>query len=211
MNFIPSLDKEKRTIDHINIIPMDNWKTNLRPVSKTVQSMNRKIFKNNTSGRTGVAFDKENNRWRVYYSLNGTPKKEDFYVGSAINGYSIAKQNALLFREKIEKELPEYREALGFYRPGHVDIPIDTKNYNLEDIERSNNRALRLRGIKQSNRICLNGVRFQEDKNCFYVEWNQKGKHYSKKFKVKKNEVAYGGSTHLRSIFYLSTMESINK
>jgi len=207
MNFIPSSDKGKKTIDHRNQIPLDNWKTNLRPLSKTGQNINRKKQKNNKSDTVGVSFDKKRNIF--YVTSNRGHPTGTFPVGFQRNGFGIAKQKAILCRKQIEKEIPEYIEALS--RPGYVPIPVDTKNYNLEDVERSNNRVLRLRGIKESNRRCLNGVGFQEDKNCFYVEWNQEGKYYSKKFKVKKNEVPPYGTTHLRAIFYLSSMESINK
>lgn len=203
MNFNPTLDKEKRTTDHINRIPLDNWKTNLRIVSRIIQNINRKKLKTNKSGKDRVSFDKFNNSWDAYFMLNGKRKHKAFYVRSEANGYELAKQRVITYMEQMEKEIPIYQEALH----QHENIHIDSKNYNLKDIERSNNDALRLRGIKQSNKIGHDGVIFKKKKNSWYAEWHQNNKHYSKRFKVRgKNEgfkTAYG-----QAVSYHKTMNS---
>lgn len=164
MNFNPTLDKEKRTVDHINRIPMDNWKRNLRIVSKSIQNINRRVYQNK-------------NFWCVCYMLNGQPTIKTFRIGPEANGSEIAKQKAIAFKKQIDKEISEYNEPL--YQPEYVD---SKKDYNLKDIEDSNTKALRLRGIKQLNRIGFDGLRFV--KNSWSAEWNKNGKHYSKRFKV---------------------------
>lgn len=58
-------------IDHINHIPYDNRRENLRIVSVPQNQMNSKISLNNTSGVKGVNFDKNNNKWRSRISVNG--------------------------------------------------------------------------------------------------------------------------------------------
>jgi len=164
MNFNPATDNEKRTVDHINRIPMDNWKRNLRIVSKSIQNINRRVYQ-------------RKNYWCVCYILNGQPTIKTFRIGPEANGSEIAKQKAKAFKEQIDKELSEYQEA--FYRLEYID---SKKNYNLKDIEDSNNKALRLRGIKQLNRIGFDGLRFV--KNSWSVEWNKNGKNYTKRFKL---------------------------
>lgn len=58
-------------IDHINHIPYDNRRENLRIVSTAQNQMNTVINKNNTSGIKGVNWDKGCNKWRVRISVNG--------------------------------------------------------------------------------------------------------------------------------------------
>ena len=76
-------DKEKRTLvtiltylgldgwDHINHDKtLDNRKSNLRPATKSEQSQNTGMFKNNTSGIKGVGWDKLHQKWRAYIGIN---------------------------------------------------------------------------------------------------------------------------------------------
>ena len=50
-------------IDHINGIRTDNRAQNLRAVSRTENAHNSRLAINNTSGRTGVAYRDDTNRW----------------------------------------------------------------------------------------------------------------------------------------------------
>jgi len=58
---------------------------------------------------------------------------------------------------------------------------LETKN--LDEIEKNHKKILKLRGIKHSNEIGFEGLRFINN-NCWAAEWNKNGKHYSKGFKV---------------------------
>jgi len=58
-------------VDHINGNGIDNRKQNLRLVTKAQNMMNKKAPKNNTSGFKGVAWHKQNNRWRAYLTVHG--------------------------------------------------------------------------------------------------------------------------------------------
>ena len=55
--------KNKSMIDHINHNKLDNRKCNLRTVDHSKNSMNTGIRTNNTSGVTGVYFNKKTKKW----------------------------------------------------------------------------------------------------------------------------------------------------
>jgi len=53
---------EGKTVDHINRIPLDNRKCNLRPADTKMQGRNKTVNSNNTSGATGI---------NAYYNTKG--------------------------------------------------------------------------------------------------------------------------------------------
>lgn len=57
-------------VDHINHNKLDNRKENLRIVNHSQNSMNHVLFKNNTSGVSGVCFLRNENKWRATIILN---------------------------------------------------------------------------------------------------------------------------------------------
>ena len=58
-------------IDHINGDRADNRWTNLRHANNTENSRNTKIACNNSSGVTGVCFNKREQKWRAAIGNNG--------------------------------------------------------------------------------------------------------------------------------------------
>lgn len=68
-------------IDHINGIKDDNRLENLREVNHEENCKNRLMRRDNTSGVTGVSFEKRRNRWIARTSINGKEK----YLGSFKN------------------------------------------------------------------------------------------------------------------------------
>lgn len=58
-------------IDHINGDVSDNRINNLRNVSKAINSRNRAISSNNTSGFPGVSFARGKQKWQAYANENG--------------------------------------------------------------------------------------------------------------------------------------------
>ena len=56
-------------IDHINGVRDDNRPENLREVSQQENTRNRKLCSNNTSGISGVKWDKRQQRWRAQLNL----------------------------------------------------------------------------------------------------------------------------------------------
>lgn len=62
---------EGEEIDHFNRNKLDNRKSNLRPITHKQNMLNRSIAVNNTSGVTGVSFNKSHNKWYANISENG--------------------------------------------------------------------------------------------------------------------------------------------
>lgn len=59
------------SIDHINHIRDDNRIVNLRDVTTTENNRNMSRRKDNTSGVTGVVWNKLEKRWKAQISING--------------------------------------------------------------------------------------------------------------------------------------------
>lgn len=58
-------------IDHINRNPLDNRKCNLRIITKYNNNLNKSIKSDNTSGVTGVSWNKKFNKWKVRINYLG--------------------------------------------------------------------------------------------------------------------------------------------
>ena len=58
------------TVDHINRNKLDNRLENLRGVTTSQNQINKSIQSNNTSGITGVSYDKERMKWHVMITAN---------------------------------------------------------------------------------------------------------------------------------------------
>lgn len=67
----------KGVIDHIDRDKLNNRIENLRDVSKVVNSLNAKVYKNNRSGVTGVSWHKRTNRWLA----RGMARGRDVMIG----------------------------------------------------------------------------------------------------------------------------------
>lgn len=81
--------------DHIDRNPLNNRKNNLRPATNSENSRNRNRLSSNTSGITGVTFNKKQNRWVARINDNVNHR---ISVGSFIN-----KEDAIIARLKAEK------------------------------------------------------------------------------------------------------------
>ncbi len=81
--------------DHINRNPLDNRRINLRPATETENARNCSLSKNNTSGVTGVCWNKTNNKWRSYITINYERKT----LGMFLN-----KEDAIRSRLQAEKQ-----------------------------------------------------------------------------------------------------------
>jgi hypothetical protein len=64
-------------VDHINSNTLDNRMENLRNCSHVLNSQNRLLNQNNTSGKSGVSWYKTGNKWRAYI----TPNRKQIHLG----------------------------------------------------------------------------------------------------------------------------------
>lgn len=99
-------DKDRKIIvDHINGDTLDNRKSNLRLVDHSKSVRNRDIFKNNTSGQTGVEWDKRYNTWIAkYWDDESKLHKKSFNPINYNNNIQEAFEAAKEFRLQKEKE-----------------------------------------------------------------------------------------------------------
>ncbi len=67
-----------KDVDHNNRIRNWNLKNNLTIVTQRENNQNHSIYKNNTSGTTGVYFDKVSGLWRTYINID----KQRIYGGN---------------------------------------------------------------------------------------------------------------------------------
>lgn len=81
--------------DHINRNPFDNRKENLRECTKRGNAINHTIRKDNTSGVTGVYWNKNTNKWYAGVSENG--------IMDLTSGFTN-KKDAIKARLELEKE-----------------------------------------------------------------------------------------------------------
>lgn len=73
--------KPNKPIDHINRNTSDNRIINLRLVTRQQNCLNRGMNKNNTSGVTGVCWNKQNNKWQSQITVN----KKSILLGTFLN------------------------------------------------------------------------------------------------------------------------------
>ena len=87
--------EEGLDIDHMFRKKNDNRKSQLRAVTESQNNMNQGLSKSNTSGVRGVCFNKRNNKWRAYISIN--------YKRIELGNYE-SKEEAIKVRLKAEQE-----------------------------------------------------------------------------------------------------------
>ena len=88
-------------VDHIYHKKYDNRKSQLRLANRSKNSMNKGLRSDNTSGITGVCWNRRNSKWKAYICVNG----------KQINlGHYTILENAVQVRKDAEKKyFGEYR------------------------------------------------------------------------------------------------------
>ncbi|MBK5242133.1 hypothetical protein [Clostridium sp.] len=69
--FILDIKDKNIVADHKNRNKMDNKLNNLRAISASENEVNKRMQSNNTSGVTGVTWDKSRNKWKVMLNIYG--------------------------------------------------------------------------------------------------------------------------------------------
>lgn len=87
---------DNKITDHINRIKHDNRKGNLRVVDRTINEVNKELKSTNVSGKTGVYFKKERQKWVAQITKDG----KTYHLGSFEN-----KEEAISIRQEKELEL----------------------------------------------------------------------------------------------------------
>lgn len=67
-------------IDHVNRNRADNRFENLRAVSRSINNRNSSMHRHNTSGVTGVYFDKQTGKWRANASVDGRTRHIGYFT-----------------------------------------------------------------------------------------------------------------------------------
>lgn len=92
-----------KIVHHINGDTLDNRKSNLMIISKSVNSI---LISNYNNANVGVNYNKYNNEWRSYYYSNN--KRVYKYFSCSKYGYENAKKHAIEYREKKIKSCENY-------------------------------------------------------------------------------------------------------
>jgi len=79
--------KDEYEVDHVNHRTNDNRKTNLRVGTHQENMMNKKIYRNNTSGVPGINWSNSHKQWHVRIQVNGSRINLGYY-----DDFDIAKQ-----------------------------------------------------------------------------------------------------------------------
>jgi len=81
-------------VDHIDHNCSNNQWINLRSANYNINSKNRTIRKDNTSGVTGVYWSTEKSKWQVKISFDGRNRHM---------GYFLTKEEAIIHRKQLEE------------------------------------------------------------------------------------------------------------
>ena len=96
-------------IYHINKDSLDNRKSNLISINKSIMCINSNNINRNTSGFIGVSYDINKNYWVSQYYSNGEQIRKSF---SCVKyGDEEAMKLAIKFRENIIKQIDSYKES----------------------------------------------------------------------------------------------------
>ena len=80
--------KDNELVDHINLNKKDNRRSNLRIVNGSQNEMNKTFRSNNTSGKTGVWYDKKSNKWVAEIMIH----KKKIYLGIFVDFNDAVKE-----------------------------------------------------------------------------------------------------------------------
>jgi len=104
------LTDDTLVVDHRDGNGLNNNIDNLRLVTQSVNSLNKKKQRNNQTGVTGVSFHKRDQYYSAYTEYNGVPKLELFYIKQHGN---TALSKAIAARKMYESSNKQMTERHG--------------------------------------------------------------------------------------------------
>ena len=110
--------KDGEVVDHINHDKLNNCKSNLRKCTQGDNVKNTSINKSNTSGVTGIHWNKKISKWQAYIRVN----RKQIHLG-----YFTSKTEAI--RVRVHSEL----EIFGEYAPTYNYFTEDQRKAILDD------------------------------------------------------------------------------
>ena len=90
---------EGYVVDHIDGNPLNNTRANMRLVTTSQNSCNKKIGLANTSGYKGVCFDKKRNKWVAQIKINRKKFNLGFFIDPADAAKAYARASAEIHGE----------------------------------------------------------------------------------------------------------------
>jgi hypothetical protein len=96
-------------IDHINHIQDDNRLCNLRLATRTENSRNVSLYKNNSSGFVGVYWDKSRNKWQARVQVNGKSQHLGYFdkIEDAVRARKAASKKYGFHKNHGKNEMPK--------------------------------------------------------------------------------------------------------
>ena len=121
-NYLFTREDDSWVVDHKNRDTFDNRRCNLRLCSRSQNSHNRGLLKENTSGVTGVYFNTTRNKWIASIEINTKKKTKQFKE----------KENAIKQRLSWEAEyLKEFSPQKHLF--SEYNIPYEEDEYTYEE------------------------------------------------------------------------------
>lgn len=124
MNCAPDM-----VVDHINHNKLDNRKNNLRVCTQNKNLCNCVISKNNSSGATGVGFDKQRNKWTASITVN--------YKKIHLGRYDDIEDAIKVRKEAEEKYFGEYSYDNSNNSKNNVVTSQNICNNNTDELDLS--------------------------------------------------------------------------
>lgn len=107
-NYIFDIDTDSGIeIDHIHGNRLDNRRSELRICNRNKNALNKGLYKNNTSGVTGVSWHKQQEKWNAYIQI----EHKNIYLG-LFDSFDDAVNARLIAEQKYFKEYSRNAERI---------------------------------------------------------------------------------------------------